>query len=80
MVTSHEEAREMIQIENERIREDEISEEVETRKHLVNTVGERRNISPQNIAQHEEKDVESVERRTTLHRFADKKEQLNYTN
>ena len=38
----------------------------ETRKHLVDTVGERGNISPQKIAQHGEKDVEKVERRTTF--------------
>ena len=38
----------------------------ESRKHLVDTVGERGNIGPQKIAQHGEKDVEKVERRTTL--------------
>ena len=59
----------MIQTKKEKIKEAKISEEVETRKHLVDTMGERGNISPQKIAQHGEKDVESVERRTTLQRF-----------
>ena len=36
----------MIQIEKETIKEDEISEELETRKHLVDNVGERGNESP----------------------------------
>ena len=47
MVTSHEEIRKMIQTEKEKIKEDKISEKVETRKHLVDTVGERGNITPQ---------------------------------
>ena len=55
---------------------DEILEEMEAIKHLLDTMAERGNISPQKIDQHEEKDVE---RRTTLHRFAHKKQQLNYT-
>ena len=46
MVTSHEEIRQMIQTEKETIKEDQISEEVEARKHLVDTSGERGNISP----------------------------------
>ena len=70
----------MIQIEKETIKEDEISEELETRKHLVDNVGERGNESPLEIAQHGEKDVESVERRVTLQRFANKNQQLNCTN
>ena len=63
----------MIKTGKETIKEDEISEEMETRKHLVDTVRKRGNISPQKIAQHGEKDVENVERRTTLQRFANKK-------
>ena len=43
---------------------------MEAIKQLLDTMGERGNISPQKIDQHEEKDVE---RRTTLYRFADKK-------
>ena len=80
MVTNNEEIRQMIQTVKETIKEDEISEQVEIRKHLVHTVGEKGNISPQKIAQHGEKDVESVERRTTLQRFGNKKHQLNCTN
>ena len=56
----------MIQTEKETIREDKISEEVEAIKHLKNTLGERGNIRPQKIAQREEKDLGSLERRTTL--------------
>ena len=67
----------MIQTGKKTIKEDKISEEVETRKHLVDTVGERKNICPEKIAQHGKKDVESVERRTTLQKFA---HQLNCTN
>ena len=78
MITSHEEIKQMIQTGKETIKEDNISEEVEARKHLVDTVGERGNISPQKIAQHGKKDVESVERRTTLQRFSSKK-QCNFT-
>ena len=64
MVTSHKQIRQMIQTETETIWEDKISEEVERRKHLVDTVEERGNISPQKIAQYREKDMERVERRT----------------
>ena len=63
----------MIQTEKETIKEDKISEEMETRKHLVDIVRERENINPQKIAQHEEKDVEKAERRTTLQKFTNKK-------
>ena len=70
----------MIQTGKETIKEDNISEELEARKHLVDTVGERGNISPQKTAQHGEKDVESMERRTILQRFSNKKHQLNCTN
>ena len=64
----------------ETIKEDKISEEVKTRKHLVDTVTGRGNISPQKIVQHGEKDVKSVERKTTLQRFANKDQQLKCTN
>ena len=56
----------MIQTEKETIREDKISEEVEAIKHLKNTLGETGNIRSQKIAQHEKKDLGSLERRTTL--------------
>ena len=46
MVTSHEEIRKIIQTEKETIKEDEISEELEIRKHLVDNVRERGNESP----------------------------------
>ena len=71
MVTSDKEIK--IHTEKETIKEDKISKEVETRKHLVNAVAEKGNIIPQKIAQHGEKDGESVEKRTILQRFADKK-------
>ena len=37
------------------------------------------NISPQQIAQHGEKDREGVERRTILQKIANKKQQLEYS-
>ena len=51
MVSSHKEIRQMIQTGKETTKEDEISKEVETRKHLLDIVGERGNISPQMIIQ-----------------------------
>lgn len=56
----------MIQREKETIKDDKNPGEVEIRMHRVDTVGERGNASPQKIAKHGEKDLESVERRTTL--------------
>ena len=49
MVTSHEEIRQMIQTVKETIEEDEISEQVEIRKHLVHTVGERETQVPRRL-------------------------------
>ena len=66
MVTSHEQIRHMIQREKETIKDDKNTGEVEIRMHRVDTVGERGNASPQKIAKYGEKDLESVERRTTL--------------
>ena len=80
MVTSYEEIRQMIQTKKEAIKEDETSYEVETRNHLMDTAGKRVNISPQEIAQYGEKDIASAERRTSLQRFATKKQQFNCTN
>ena len=78
--TRHKEIRQMIQTEKETIREDEIPEEVETRKHLLNTLEKRGNIRLQKITNRGEKDVEIVKRRTTLQKFADKIQEISYTN
>ena len=53
----------MIQTEKETTKKNQISVEVEARKHLVDTMGERGNISLRKIGQHGEKDVESAEKK-----------------
>ena len=79
MVTSHKEIRQMIRTGKETIKT-RFQKRWRQESFLWILWEEEGNISPQKIVQHEEKDVESVERRTTLQRFANKKHQLNCIN